>query len=356
MRAKEYIEQNQSSIQYLDNIKRVINELMPLRKYKEATDEYFNQILSADIRRQNYLLQKDCFERNNAMQLQEPTLETFENEIPFEIASEFRDILFQIIRQDESFGYLFFLLGTEQNAKHKAEPIDCVPNSQNIKNALNRYRDDYPQNRLSSYLNDDINYSQYTKITAQSGVSNEAALLEYFNNTYRIYDEIRCQKENPLYIKQYFVKDKSHVNEQMKYFSYSFIDTLITEFEQEDKQLVRSQKELAKTLSSLREKYEPKANTTAFSHISLNNKKGFKVNYIRVINVLQEMGFFTDDNDNTCTKKDVFEAFGKIVGKDLSSFQNDLSTTNAASNSDMKSLLKIFEDMLEKQKEINTPK
>ena len=142
----------------------------------------------------------------------------------------------------------------------------------------------------------------------------------------------------------------------MKYFSYSFIDTLITEFEQEDKQLVRCKKELSKILSPLREKYEPKADTTTFSHISLNNKRGFKVNYIRVINVLQEMGFFTDENDNNCTKKDVFAALGETVGKDLSSFQNDLSTTNAASNSDMKSVLKIFEDMLEKQKEINTPR
>lgn len=351
MRAKEFIEQNQSSIKYLDDIKRVINELMPLRKNKEATDEYFNQILSADIRRQNYLLQKDCFERNNAMQLQKPTLESFANEIPFETASEFRDVLFQVIREDESFGYLFFLLGTEQNSKHKSDPIDCIPNSQNIKNALNRYRDDYPQKTLADYLNDDLNYLQYSKVT-ENEIIDETALLEHFNNTYRIYDEIRCRKGNPLYIARYFENDKSHQSEQLKYYAYSFIDTLITEFEQDDRQLVRCQKELDKVLEPLREKYEHKQEEILLSNIRLNSKKGFKVNYIRVINVLCEMGFFQNTDNTQIAKKEVFNAFGKFLNIDLSSYQNDLGATKSASNRDMQSLIKIFQDMLEKQQEL----
>ena len=69
MRAKEYLEINKSSIKYLEEVSKVINQLMPLRCSKELTDDYFNNVLSADIRRQNYLLQKDLYEKKNILRL-----------------------------------------------------------------------------------------------------------------------------------------------------------------------------------------------------------------------------------------------------------------------------------------------
>lgn len=128
MRAKEFIEMHQSTIENLDDVKRIISELMPLRLNKQATDDYYNKVLSADIRLQNYLLQKDFYEKNNAMQVDKPDLITYENEIPIEKVDSIRNSLFEIIKNDKSFGYLYFILGTEQNSKHKSEPIDCIPN------------------------------------------------------------------------------------------------------------------------------------------------------------------------------------------------------------------------------------
>ena len=61
MRAKEYLSQNQQTVKHLVDVKRIIKDLMPLRLDKEATDDYYNKILSADIRRQEYLLQKDLY-------------------------------------------------------------------------------------------------------------------------------------------------------------------------------------------------------------------------------------------------------------------------------------------------------
>jgi len=89
------------------------------------------------------------------------------------------------------------------------------------------------------------------------------------------------------------------------------------------------------------------------SSLRLSPKKGFKVNFIRIINCLCELSFFTDKKGNDITKKEVFETFGKAINQNLSAFQNDLSTTKAAANSDMRNTLAIFEQMHAKQKEIS---
>ena len=92
----------------------------------------------------------------------------------------------------------------------------------------------------------------------------------------------------------------------------------------------------------------------ANSNLQLSTKKGFKVNFIRIINCLFELSFFTDRKGNDTTKKEVFTIFGKAINQDLSAFHNDLSTTKAAANSDMRNTLAIFEQMYTKQQEINT--
>ena len=89
------------------------------------------------------------------------------------------------------------------------------------------------------------------------------------------------------------------------------------------------------------------------SNLLLSSKKGFKVNFIRVINCLCELSFFTDKKGNVITKKEVFELCGKIINQDFSTFHNDLSVAKAAAKSDMKNTLAIFEQMYAKQQEIN---
>ena len=93
--------------------------------------------------------------------------------------------------------------------------------------------------------------------------------------------------------------------------------------------------------------------TLSASEVQLSTKKGFKVNFIRVINCLCELSFFTDKRGNDITKKEVFETFGKAINQSLSNFHNDLSANKAAANSDMHNTLAIFEQMYAKQQEIN---
>jgi len=89
------------------------------------------------------------------------------------------------------------------------------------------------------------------------------------------------------------------------------------------------------------------------SNLHLTNKKGFKVNFIRVINCLFELSFFSDKQGGDITKKEVFKTLGTAINQDLSTFQNDLSSNKAAAKSDMKNTFAIFEQMLAKQHEIN---
>jgi len=91
----------------------------------------------------------------------------------------------------------------------------------------------------------------------------------------------------------------------------------------------------------------------ANSNLQLSAKKGFKVNFIRIINCLCELSFFTDKKGNDITKKEVFKTFGNAISQDFSTFQNYLSTTKAAANNDMRSTLSVFEKLLAKQLEIS---
>ena len=56
MRAKEYLNQHRHDLKYAEVVGQIIDDLLPLRKDKEATNAYMNRRLSADIRFQHYLL------------------------------------------------------------------------------------------------------------------------------------------------------------------------------------------------------------------------------------------------------------------------------------------------------------
>ena len=67
MRAKEYIAQNSDNIAHLAEVSQVLTDLTPLRLDKQATDEYFNHRLSADIRRRDYLLRMELYEQGKTV-------------------------------------------------------------------------------------------------------------------------------------------------------------------------------------------------------------------------------------------------------------------------------------------------
>ena len=91
--------------------------------------------------------------------------------------------------------------------------------------------------------------------------------------------------------------------------------------------------------------------TTTESSVYLSSKKGMKIDYIRVINCLHELGFFTDSNGNSITKKQAFESFGTAINKNLEDYDKDLSRSLSDSTALLKHL-EIFDSMREKMTEI----
>ena len=98
-------------------------------------------------------------------------------------------------------------------------------------------------------------------------------------------------------------------------------------------------------------KYKDQDPDSPKSKIYLSNKKGMKVDYIRVINCMYELGFFADLGGNLITKKDVFNAFGNAINKDLSDYDKDLSRSLSDSTT-LDKHLAIFELMRNKMTEI----
>lgn len=87
------------------------------------------------------------------------------------------------------------------------------------------------------------------------------------------------------------------------------------------------------------------------SPVHLNKAKGCKIDLIRVLNTLYELGFFTDDKGGRISKKEVMTAIGKAVNLDLSNYDNDLSRSLSDSTAEEKHL-SIFNRMLNKMQEI----
>lgn len=89
----------------------------------------------------------------------------------------------------------------------------------------------------------------------------------------------------------------------------------------------------------------------AGSSVYLSPVRGKKIDFIRVVNVLYELGLFTDKDGVRCTKKEAFQAFGRAVNLDLSNYNKDLSRAlNDTTTRERQ--LQIFKDMRQKMAEI----
>lgn len=288
MRAKEYIAQHEATLRYPEEIRRLIAEFIPLRSDKQKTVDCYNRTLIADIRLQANLFAKDLYERNNAMQTARPEpFQLQKGEIPVETASGIRDELFEVISEDKTFGYLYFLLGNLRNSQRPTNPIDCVPDENEITEALKISRDDYPKTDLAEYLDDDINYNQYSILTA-AGITDEAELLDWFNNAYRVFDEIRLIKANPITAVRYYHNDTSCPTETAKTLTYRFIATLIEVLNPKDKRLTRVKEELLRALPS-----ETTAQDTEDDKIQGSNK----IRTVVICELLNKIGKGKSFND-----------------------------------------------------------
>lgn len=87
------------------------------------------------------------------------------------------------------------------------------------------------------------------------------------------------------------------------------------------------------------------------SLVHLSTTRGTKIDFIRVVNSLYELGFFTDDKGGKISKKEVMIAVGKAVNVDLTEYQNDLSRSLSDSTK-LEKHLTIFDRLKKKMTEV----
>lgn len=351
MRTKEYINLHQQELKHADIVSQIIKDLLPLRSNRAATSKYASTLLFADIRYQQYLLQKELYERGNAMQIEEPRYEAIAEEVPMDIALDVRDELFHVIEQDGSFGYLYYILGTEQNARHNNDPIDCIPNDERIIQCLINNRDDYPKDNLDGFINEKLNYQQYNiLIDGDYWEDDDAFFLKYFNRVYEMYDELRLRKQSISSIKGY-LKEQTFESDAEKYWIFSFIITLIEETEFEDESLNRCKQELTRIINPLKEQFDTQKRGEYESPVYLAERRGSKIDIIRVLNVLYELATFTGEGGKPISKKEFMTTMGKAINVDLTNYDKDLSRALSDSTA-LDKHLKIFKEMLQKMTDI----
>ncbi|MCB9230776.1 MAG: hypothetical protein H6581_03895 [Bacteroidia bacterium] len=94
----------------------------------------------------------------------------------------------------------------------------------------------------------------------------------------------------------------------------------------------------------------PPTTRNEIAPLSLNKKKGFKIDFIRVMNALYEKDFFFLSSGDKPTKKEFFDILENTFGRNLSNYDADLS--QSFQNGGIEKNVKIFKDLEAQTKEI----
>lgn len=91
------------------------------------------------------------------------------------------------------------------------------------------------------------------------------------------------------------------------------------------------------------------------SPLYLSNKKGTKIDFIRVMNAWYECGKVTDASGNRLTKRDYFLWLGRVFNIDLADYDKDLSNSMSSSVAYEKQT-RIFDELKERHQDIYNSK
>lgn len=81
--------------------------------------------------------------------------------------------------------------------------------------------------------------------------------------------------------------------------------------------------------------------------VKFNNKRGNKINLYKIIYALVHNGFFVNEDGQQPNQKDVFIAFGEMLGTNFENFQKDLSEGAKRKTTENKSVFASLEETWE---------
>lgn len=91
--------------------------------------------------------------------------------------------------------------------------------------------------------------------------------------------------------------------------------------------------------------------TETANNVHLSDQRGTRIDIIRVLNTLYELGYFVGPNGSKLMKKDFFNAMGQALNMDFSHYYQDLSRSLSDSTA-LDKHLAVFDKMREKMIEI----
>ena len=126
MSAREYLRTHQKSMCYFEDVKRIVNELSEIRHDKKATEDYYERILTSDIRYNQYEEWDSLRREYGGSGLVEPECEQYFDEIDKDYVSFVREELLKAVQDDNSFGYIVCLLSKEQKIEISQNKIETA--------------------------------------------------------------------------------------------------------------------------------------------------------------------------------------------------------------------------------------
>jgi hypothetical protein len=191
MRAKESLALLKNDLHFYDRVKKIIEDLSPLRDDPRKTREYINLHLFEDA--QYIAKNKD----NN-----DPVPRAVFRSLY--IRAEVRNIL----KEDISFIFAYNLLSTFDNdyinlqtmQSSKLEELNGNAQQQ-VQELIRNYREDYPKENLADYLLEDDNKAFFESKKRELAQTDEW-WLEAFNRAYALFDEMRLEMDVPFEAKK----------------------------------------------------------------------------------------------------------------------------------------------------------
>lgn len=185
---------------------------------------------------------------------------------------------------------------------------------------------------ISSYNPEKINYDYFN-------ICNE--LESYFTEIYLENNTLLLDKI--LKLLDYGLKVWNEITENSFYISLN-IEHLTTELTKE--QLLQVADIKTHYIQSLISKIEKLITTPKAKPVfKLSDKKGAKIDLIRVLNALYELRLFNKTDEQIPTKQEFIETMGEYLGVDLSKYHTNLS--QALQNQPLEVNLKVFEEMID---------
>lgn len=136
MTAKEYLRSYKGSMYNFQEVCQIVGDLYKVRHDEEATEDYYDRILSSDIRygkwEEEHQEWKGLHQKYGALD-REPEYIRYKGEIDRYAASNIREELLKVVRADKSFEYITCLLLGQPSCE-----IDALEIERNIREELSR--------------------------------------------------------------------------------------------------------------------------------------------------------------------------------------------------------------------------